>query len=139
MFDALAELILQVETNSYRFENFCIALVGKHEGVKYLPTSQSWDMGRDGRASHRGMGTHANILCATLNENLDGKSEADVLRLTASATRTEISSRSSTELSFRRFALRSSRTTPELPPAPDSAWPFSRSALRKARNSGTNF
>ena len=81
MFEALAELILQVESNSYRFENFCIALVGKHEGVKYLPTSQSWDMGRDGRASHRGMGTHANILCATLNENLDGKSEADVLRL----------------------------------------------------------
>jgi len=99
MFEALAELILQVESNSYRFENFCIALVGKHEGVKYLPTSQSWDMGRDGRASHRGMGTHANILCATLNENLDGKSEADVLRLTASAAPDRIAYCSSQKLS----------------------------------------
>ncbi len=102
MFEALAELILQVESNSYRFENFCIALVGKHEGVKYLPTSQSWDMGRDGRSSHRGMGTHANILCATLNENLDGKSEADVLRLTASAAPDRIAYCSSQKLSEHR-------------------------------------
>ena len=72
MYEAIAELILQTESNSYRFENFCLAVVGKHEGVKYLPTSQSWDMGRDGRASGRGLGTHANILCATLNAELDG-------------------------------------------------------------------
>jgi len=40
MYEAIAELILQTESNSYRFENFCLAVVGKHEGVKYLPTSQ---------------------------------------------------------------------------------------------------
>src|ERR1035438_237518 len=86
MFELIAELILHTASNSYRFENFCISAVGKHEGVTYLPTSQSWDFGRDGRASSRGRGSHSNILCATLNENLDGKAEADVLRLTASAS-----------------------------------------------------
>ena len=99
MYEAIAELILQTESNSYRFENFCLAVVGKHEGVKYLPTSQSWDMGRDGRASGRGLGTHANILCATLNAELDGKAEADVLRLTASAAPDRIAYCSSQKLS----------------------------------------
>lgn len=102
MYESLAELILQTESNSYRFENFCISAVGKHEGVTYLPTSQSWDMGRDGRASNRGRGSHSNILCATLNAELDGKAEADVLRLTASATPDRIVYCSSQKLSEQR-------------------------------------
>jgi len=102
MYEALAELILQSESNAFRFENFCISAVGKHEGVTYLPTSQSWDMGRDGRASTRGQGSHSNILCATLNAELDGKAEADVLRLTASATPDRIAFCSSQKLSENR-------------------------------------
>jgi hypothetical protein len=99
MFELIAELILQTESNSFRFENFCISAVGKHEGVTYLPTSQSWDLGRDGRASSRGRGSHSNILCATLNENLDAKAEADLLRLTASASPDRIAYCSSQKLS----------------------------------------
>lgn len=99
MYKALAELILQTETNAYRFENFCLEVVGKNEGVKYLPTSRSWDLGRDGRASNRGLGTHANILCATLNSELDAKAEADILRLTASAAPDRIAYCSSQKLS----------------------------------------
>ena len=83
MYKALAELILVNERNDYRFEQFCLSIVGKHEGITYVPTSQSWDMGRDGRSLSRAKGTHANILCATLNENLDAKVEADLLRVTA--------------------------------------------------------
>lgn len=99
MYESLAELILQSESNSYRFENFCISAVGKHEGVTYLPTSQTWDLGRDGRASNRGLGSHSNILCATLNANLDGKAEADILRLTSSASPDRIVYCSSQKLS----------------------------------------
>lgn len=99
MFESLAELILQSESNSYRFENFCISAVGKHEGVTYLPTSQTWDLGRDGRASNRGHGSHSNILCATLNAELDAKAEADILRLTASASPDRITYCSSQKLS----------------------------------------
>jgi hypothetical protein len=99
MFELIAELILQTENNSFRFENFCLRVVGKHEGVTYLPTSQSWDFGRDGRASNRGHGSHSNILCATLNESLDGKAEADLLRLTASASPDRIAYCSSQKLS----------------------------------------
>ena len=99
MYESLAELILQTESNTYRFENFCISAVGAHEGVTYLPTSQSWDLGRDGRASSRGRGTHSNILCATLNAALDGKAEADILRLTAFASPDRIAYCSSQKLS----------------------------------------
>jgi hypothetical protein len=98
MYQSLAELILQSESNSYRFENFCISAVEKHEGVTYLPTSQSWDFGRDKRASNRGHGSHSNILGATLNAQLDGKAKADVLRLTASANPDRIAYCSSPKL-----------------------------------------
>lgn len=83
MYEAIAELIFQSERSDSRFESACLTLVGKHEGITYVPTSQSWDLGRDGRSTSRGRKTHANILCATLNENLDAKVEADMLRLTA--------------------------------------------------------
>jgi hypothetical protein len=102
MYAALAEIILANENSDYRFEQFCIAVVGKHEGITYIPTSQSWDLGRDARGTNRGRGSHGNILCATLNENLDAKVEADLLRVTALASPDRIVYCSSQKLSEHR-------------------------------------
>jgi hypothetical protein len=103
MYDALAELILVNERSDYRFERFCLDIVGKHEGITYVPTSQSWDLGRDARSTSRGRGSHANILCATLNENLDAKVEADLLRVTALASPDRLVYCSSQKLSEHRI------------------------------------
>lgn len=105
MYESLAELIIQNEKSDYRFERYSLAAIGREEGVTFLPTSQSWDLARDGRATGRGRGSHANVLCATLNENLDAKSEADLTRLTALASPDRIAYCSSQKLSEERADL----------------------------------
>lgn len=105
MYAHLAELIIASERSDSRFEQFCLNIVAKNEGVTYLPTSQSWDLGRDGRSTGRGKGSHANILCATLNEHLDAKVEADLLRVTALASPDRIVYCASQKLSEHRIDL----------------------------------
>lgn len=103
MYISLAELILQSERNDYRFERMCMEVVGKQEGVTFLPTSTTWDLGRDARSMGRGKGSHPNILCATLNEQIDAKVEADLLRLTALSSPDRIVYCSSQKLSEHRI------------------------------------
>ena len=103
MYAALSALIIVNETSDYRFEQFCLTIVGKHEGITYVPTSQSWDLGRDARSTNRAKGSHSNILCATLNDNVDAKAEADMLRLTALASPDRIVFCSSQKLSEHRI------------------------------------
>ena len=51
MYAAIAEIIIENEKNDYRFENFTREICEKHEGITFVPTSQSWDRGRDARAT----------------------------------------------------------------------------------------
>lgn len=86
MYAPIAEIILENERNDYRFETFACEICGKHEGVTFVPTSQSWDRGRDGRAIGSAKGSHRNILCATLNRDVDSKVDNDLLRVTATSS-----------------------------------------------------
>ena len=86
MYAALAEIIIENEKNDYRFENFTRELCSRHEGIDFVPTSASWDRGRDARSTAEGKGSHRNIICASLNKDINAKVEADLLRLTATSS-----------------------------------------------------
>jgi hypothetical protein len=50
-----------------------------------VPTSASWDRGRDARAVGPARGTHAAVICGTLDPDLDAKSNQDLKRLAATS------------------------------------------------------
>lgn len=86
MTEAIAEIVIKTDRTDYRFEEFARALCSREHGVEFLPTSKTWDRGRDGRTTGSSSSGFANLLCATLNKDLDGKVEADLLRLTATSS-----------------------------------------------------
>jgi hypothetical protein len=86
MNSAIAEIIINTDRSDYRFEDFARALCSCEHGVEFLPTSKTWDQGRDGRTTGSAGSGFANLLCATLNKDIDGKVEADLLRLTATSS-----------------------------------------------------
>ena len=86
MHAAIAEIIIENEKSDYRFETFTREISEKHEGIDFVPTSQSWDRGRDARSTAAGKGSHRNLICATLNKDLNAKVEADLLRVTATSS-----------------------------------------------------
>jgi hypothetical protein len=86
MYAALAEIIIENEKNDYRFETFTREICEKHEGVDFVPTSQSWDRGRDARSTSAGRGSHRNLICSTLNKDVNAKTDADLLRVTATSS-----------------------------------------------------
>lgn len=86
MHAAIAEIIIENEKNDYRFEGFTREICEKHEGVPFVPTSQSWDRGRDARATPPGKGSHRSLICATLNKDVNAKADADLLRVTATSS-----------------------------------------------------
>ena len=83
---AIAEAIIRVDKNDYRFEEFARAICSLEHGVEFFPKSKTWDRGRDGRTKGSASSGFTNILCATLNKDIDGKVEADLLRLTATSS-----------------------------------------------------
>jgi len=86
MNDSIAKLIIEDCHNDYLFEQFCLELCSKEHKIEFLPTSQSWDRGRDGRTAGPSRGSHRNLLCSTLNRDIDGKVEADLLRVTQTSS-----------------------------------------------------
>jgi hypothetical protein len=86
MNDTIAKLIIESCRNDFLFEQFAIQICSKEHGIEFLPTSQSWDRGRDGRSAGKSKGSHRNILCATLNRDINAKVEADLLRVTATSS-----------------------------------------------------
>src|SRR5271166_1603816 len=101
MYSSIAQVIIENEKNDYRFENFVREICGKHEGVDFVPTSQSWDLGRDARATAAGKGSHRNLICATLNKDVNAKVDADLLRVTATSSPDRLVYCSSQKLSER--------------------------------------
>lgn len=83
---SIAEIIIENEKSDYRFETFTREICEKHEGIEFVPTSQSWDRGRDARATAAGRGSHRNLICATLNKDLNEKVDSDLLRVTSTSS-----------------------------------------------------
>jgi hypothetical protein len=85
MVEGFVQAIIAAETNYIRFEKFCADVMTKEEGVTFVPTSVTYDQGRDARALGSSRGTHRAIICATLNQNIDDKIRQD-LRTAAKTT-----------------------------------------------------
>lgn len=75
------EAIIKGETNDSRFEKFCRALLQKSEGVTLVSTSTSYDLGRDGVSIRPTKGTHAEVLCCTIDKDIESKVNRDAKRL----------------------------------------------------------
>lgn len=84
----VARSLLQFEDNPLRFERVCMELYREAEGVELVPTSRTWDGGRDARGISLGGEGLPGVLCATLSKDIDEKVEADIGRLVG-GTRTE--------------------------------------------------
>jgi len=82
----LLRIILETETSSQRFEHFCNDLFSDVDEREYVPTSPTWDLGRNGRAvSEQGHGDPA-FICATLRSDLEAKIGEDLQRILMSAS-----------------------------------------------------
>lgn len=74
------EIVITNETNSGRFEAFCVGAVSELEGGQpVLTTTTSWDLGRDGVGYGRAQGLY---VCCSLRDDADAKALQDLERLT---------------------------------------------------------
>jgi hypothetical protein len=82
--EGVIQSVILGDPHPQRFESFCNALVSELEGgIAVVPTSRSWDLGRDGRdASGQGL-----FICATLEAKVSAKSVNDIKRLTEHAVK----------------------------------------------------
>jgi len=85
MIPGVAETIIQTETNPVRFEKFCMETCELQERITLVPTSVTYDRGRDARSLAPARGSHAAVLCCSLNKDFDEKIAADIRRLTATS------------------------------------------------------
>lgn len=77
--EVIAEAIFRFDSEPMRFERFANAIVSEYEGgIPVLPTSKTWDMGRDGRAETSTAGIY---VCSSLADHIDVKSQQDILRI----------------------------------------------------------
>src|SRR2546422_2379535 len=97
----ILQALFNLEDNSSRFERVCLELCSRAEGVQLVPTSRSWDRGRDARTVSPGGtgGEHELVLCATLSAGIDSKVEADLSRLSETTRPQRLIYCSSQELS----------------------------------------
>lgn len=76
---SVIEAVISNETNDSRFESFCRDIVSDIEGgATILPTSASWDLGRDGVGAGIARGVY---LSCTLRDDVDAKALADIERI----------------------------------------------------------
>jgi hypothetical protein len=98
----IIKVVLGNENSPIRFENFCLELFNKIENIELVPTSRSWDYGRDGRSILLSNTPIKPILCATLREDIEEKVESDILRLRETTKTNSIIYCSSKELSEKK-------------------------------------
>ncbi len=77
----MAEVILTQTDNPIRFEKFCIDLFSEVDVVRYVPTSVSWDLGRDARGVELGDVEDTPFIACSLRADVPDKALADLERL----------------------------------------------------------
>ncbi len=73
--------LFENETNPVRFERVCIELYREAEGVELVPTSSTWDQGRDGRSISVRRESISPVICVSLAADVEKKVAADIARL----------------------------------------------------------
>lgn len=77
--EAWVSSIIQDDVQSSRFERFCVDLFSIVDDEEYVPTSVSWDLGKDGRSAR--LSDDTPILCASLRGDVSSKAKSDLQRL----------------------------------------------------------
>src|SRR4051794_4142913 len=78
--ESMIHRILSEEASSTRFEDLCVELFTSVDGIEYVRTSRSWDLGQDGRASSPRT-NDAPSICCSLTSNLNAKAKSDLERI----------------------------------------------------------
>lgn len=105
------------DTSPIRFEKFCLDLCREAEGLELVPTSLTWDLGRDGRGISPSGRELPVALCATLEADVDAKAEADIRRLAVTTKAKQViycSSRRLTEAKCDKIEARVRDIYPQL-------------------------
>jgi hypothetical protein len=71
-------------------EKSAVRLFSDAHGYDYVPTSRSYDLGRDGRTSSTSPSGQVGVICCTTGEDIDRKSKDDIIRVLESITPVEI-------------------------------------------------
>lgn len=77
----MARLILLAEDFDARFETLCIQVFSKVDGKTYIPTSKSWDLGKDGRVIQISEADNPPLLAVSLRSDIQSKAEQDLARI----------------------------------------------------------
>ncbi len=77
----IIQAVLDADDNHSRFELFCIDICSVVGGIDIVPTSKTWDLGRDGRSALSRLRGIRTILCVTLRADIERKVEEDISRL----------------------------------------------------------
>src|SRR5688572_30330732 len=78
--------ILRTESSSIRFEDLCVETFADAEGIHYVRTSRSYDLGRDGRDASPRSGAIPPMICCSLEDDFDAKAERDLRRVMENTT-----------------------------------------------------
>lgn len=73
--------VLRIDDSHARFEKFCVEIFSVLDGVDYVPTSSTWDLGRDGRQASLFNTDIFPLMCCSLNERASAKAKKDLKRL----------------------------------------------------------
>ena len=82
--------ILRSESSPIRFEDTCIEVFSDAEGIHYVRTSRSYDLGRDGRDASPRSGPIPPMICCSLEDHFDSKAEKDLRRIMQSCSPTTL-------------------------------------------------
>jgi len=77
--------IISKDQSPSRFEDFCCDLLSVAEQRDYLPTSRSWDLGRDARTVPTAEG-HVALACCSTTGRFEPKARGDLARVLKFAT-----------------------------------------------------
>jgi hypothetical protein len=86
----IVKTLFSLEENPLRFEMVCIDLLKEELQIPFVPTSKTWDRGRDARSISPGGPAIPAVVCATLSQSLESKVQADIKRLLETTKTTEI-------------------------------------------------
>jgi hypothetical protein len=85
--DYLIHEILQNAGTDWQFERFCCSHYTDIEGITYLPTSKSYDLGGDGRAVNKRAEGESYIIASMQKEGLEKKATRDLRKLLGNVKR----------------------------------------------------
>lgn len=86
----MAKQLIEADEEPTRFEKFCLDLYTDVDGIEYVPTSRSWDLGRDARSRGRPGRSEFAVLACSLRSDYSSKLLEDIERIVETSAPTAI-------------------------------------------------